>query len=133
VKTIYAVELNPDAHHYCLINVRRNKVLNKVIPILGDVQEVCPILRLNFDRVIMPLPKSAEQYLDIAIPRLQDGGILYFYHWASEDALYVEAEAAVSRAARRQRKTIRILERVRVLPYGPRKWKVRINAQIRST
>lgn len=127
---IVAVEINPDAHNYCVQNISLNRMSNRIKPILGDVREICPRLGEDFDRVLMPLPKGAADYLDMAIPRLNPGGILHFYHWAHERDLFSEAEELIKIAAEGMNRRVEILNRVRVLPYGPRIWKVRIDARI---
>ncbi len=130
VRKIYAIELNKEAHQYCIENIKLNKLENKIVPFLGDVREICPTLAENFHRVVMPLPKGAYQFLDLAIPRLRRGGILHFYHWASEEDLFTEAEKLVKEAAERFGREIKVLNRVRVLPYKPRTWKICIDAEI---
>jgi len=127
---IVAVEINPDAHNYCVQNIFLNKLFGRIQPVLGDVKEVCPTLGEKFDRVLMPLPKGAADYLDLAISCLKEGGILHFYHWAREGDLFSEAEVLIKAAAERMNRRAEILDRIRVLPYGPRIWKVRVDARI---
>jgi len=127
---VVAVEINPDAHNYCVENIALNRLEGRIRAILGDVREVCPRLGERFDRVLMPLPKGAASYLDVAIPCLRDGGVLHFYHWAHERDLFSEAEDLIRAAAEKMDRRAEILNRVRVLPYGPRIWKVRVDARI---
>ncbi|MFB0543917.1 MAG: class I SAM-dependent methyltransferase family protein [Candidatus Bathyarchaeia archaeon] len=127
---IVAVEINPVAHNYCVHNIALNRMSNRIKPILGDVREVCPRLGEDFDRVLMPLPKGATDYLDVAIPCLRSGGILHFYHWAHERDLFSKAEELIRATAEELNRGVEVLNRVRVLPYGPRMWKVRVDARI---
>mgnify|MGYP003876788623 CR=1 FL=1 len=127
---ITAVELNPDAHNYCVENIHLNRVEDKVHPILGDVRDVCPRLEGGFDRIVMPLPLGAYRFLDLAIPLLGEGGILHFYHWAREPSLFEEAERLVSEAADRFDREAEIIDRIKVSQYSPRVWKVRVDARI---
>ncbi len=127
---IMAVEINPVAHSYCIHNIFLNKLYGRVTPLLGDVREVCPRFGETFDRVLMPLPKDAADYLDTAIPCLRKEGILHFYHWAHEGNLFSEAEDLIRTATRRLGRHIEFLDRVRVLPYGPRTWKVRVDTRM---
>ena len=39
----------------------------------GDVRDVVPKLKKKFDRILMPLPKSAEEFLDIALSASKKG------------------------------------------------------------
>jgi len=128
-----AVELNPHAHNYCIENVHLNRVADRIEPLLGDVRVVCKRLDRRYDRILMPLPKGAYKFLDIAVPLLKDGGVLNFYHWAPADDLYGEAESLVSQAFVREGRGVEFVDHVRVSQYSPRYWKVRIDAKARPT
>ena len=127
---ITAIELNPDAHNYCIENIHLNRVEDRVHPILGDVRDVCPRLEAVFNRIVMPLPLGAYRFLDLAIPLLVEGGILHFYHWAREPEIFREAEQLVLEAAERFGRGAEITDRIRVSQYSPRVWKVRVDARI---
>ena len=127
-----AVELNPYAHNYCVENIHLNGVGDQVEAIRGDVREVCKDLGRTYDRVLMPLPKGAYRFLDVAIPLLRDGGVLHFYHWAPEDDLFTAAEALIIKGAENEGRTVDIINRVKVSQYSPRFWKVRLDAEIRA-
>jgi tRNA (guanine37-N1)-methyltransferase len=127
---VTAVELNTEAHNYCVENIHLNRVGDRVTAIRGDVREVCKDLGRDFDRVLMPLPKGAHRFLNVAIPVLKDGGVLNFYHWAPEDALFTEAEGLVSRAAEDYGRRAEFMYRGRISQYSPRIWKIRLDARI---
>jgi len=127
---VTAVELSPDAHNYCVENIHLNGVGDRVTAIRGDVREVLKGLGRDFDRVLMPLPKGAHRFLDVAIPVLRDGGVLLFYHWAQDDDPFTEAEDLVSRAAEYFGRRAEFIDRVRVSQYSPRVWKIRLDARI---
>lgn len=128
---VTGVEINPDAHRYGLINVKLNKVQDRVRLLLGDVREVCPTLTEQFDRVVMPLPKGAHEFLDLAVSMLRPGGILHFYHWASESDLFTEAMTLIRQAAERQGRDARLLSGIKVSLYSPRVCKARVDAEVR--
>jgi tRNA (guanine37-N1)-methyltransferase len=128
---VTGVEINPDAHHYGLINVKLNKVQDRVRLLLGDVRDVCPALAEQFDRVVMPLPKGAHEFLDLAVSMLRAGGTLHFYHWAPENDLFTEAMILIKQAAERQGRDSRFLGGVKVSLYSPRVCKVRVDAEVR--
>ncbi|MEM5794300.1 MAG: class I SAM-dependent methyltransferase family protein [Candidatus Aenigmatarchaeota archaeon] len=131
VNKIVAVEINPDAHKYAEENVKLNKAEKKVFPVLGDVKEVCPKYYGKFDRIVMPLPLGAESFLDIAIKCLKSqGGIVHFYNWGSEDDLYSRALSLIEKHARKLRKKVEILNKRKVLPYAPKKYKVCIDFKV---
>ncbi|MCX6814845.1 MAG: class I SAM-dependent methyltransferase family protein [Candidatus Aenigmarchaeota archaeon] len=122
---VYAIEINPDAFKYMKENIRINKVSDKVEPVLGDVKKVARNFYGKCDRVVMPLPKEGYKFLPYAFRCLKTkGGIIHFYHYAHEDDLYSEAEGLVKKAAKKAGRSIKILARRKVLPYGPRVFKV---------
>jgi len=125
-----AVELNPEAHRYSLENIRLNKVGDRVKALVGDVREVCPHLGEVFDRVLMPLPKGAFEFLDVAIPMVKPGGVLHFYHWAPRDDPFSDGERLLQSAAEKLGRGVEILDRVRVSQYSPSSWKIRLDAKI---
>ncbi|UCD44801.1 MAG: class I SAM-dependent methyltransferase family protein [Candidatus Bathyarchaeota archaeon] len=128
-----AIELNPHAHNYCVENVHLNRVADRVEPILGDVRFVSRRLDRLYDRILMPLPKGAYKFLDVAVPLLKDGGVLNFYHWAPADDLYGEAERLVTKVFNSGGLGVEFVDHVRVSQYSPRYWKVRIDAKAHST
>lgn len=125
--TVTAIEINPEAHGYAVENVKLNKVADRVKPILGDVREVCPSLNTVFDRVLMPLPKGAHMFLDVAVSMVKPGGVLHFYHWAPEDDLYSEAQRIVVEAASETGRRAEFVGGVKVSLYSPRVYKVRVD------
>src|SRR3989338_5666957 len=68
---IYGIELNTLAHFYALNNVTLNNLDKKIVLYGGDVRTVLPSLKKTFDRIVMPLPKTSEEYLDVALPALK--------------------------------------------------------------
>jgi tRNA (guanine37-N1)-methyltransferase len=78
---IYSVDINPVAVKYMLENVLLNKVVDRVIPIEGDARTVVENkLRCTADRVLMPLPERAYEYLGSALSALkpQCGWVHYY-------------------------------------------------------
>jgi len=125
-----AVEFNPEGHRYCEENIRLNKVSDRVTAILGDVRDVCPTLGERFDRVLMPLPKGAYEYLDVAIPMVKPGGILHFYHWAPRDNSFSEGERLLLSHIDKQGRTADIIDHIKVSQYSPSSLKIRLDARI---
>jgi tRNA (guanine37-N1)-methyltransferase len=127
---IMAVELNPYAHNYCVENIHMNRVADRIEAIRGDVREVCSDLGRFYDRIVMPLPRGAYVFLDIAVPLLKDGGILHLYHWAPEEDLFSEAEELITEAVEAEEKKAEFVGRIKVSQYSPRTWKIRIDAKV---
>ena len=129
VKKIYGIEINPEAHEYAKENVRKNKVSHKFSLINDDVRDVCPKLE-KVDRVAMPFSVGAYQYLDSAFSCIKSGGIIHFYHIAPEDDLFREAENVMKSIADDFEKKIEIVDKVKVLPFGTRYWKICLDVKV---
>jgi tRNA (guanine37-N1)-methyltransferase len=77
---VYSIDINPDAIHLQKINVALNKVTGKVIVIEGDAKEIIrEKLRDTANRVLMPLPEKAYEYLEYAILALKKAGVIHYY------------------------------------------------------
>ncbi len=129
----YAVEINPVAYKYLVRNIERNKMVGKIIPVLGDVRDVVPRMFPGMaDRVLMPLPKGAYEFLDVAMMALKSsGGVVHFYHFAPEEDPFSEAEALVIEAAEKFGRKAEIIGKRIVRPYAPHVVQVVIDAFIR--
>jgi len=126
---VVCVEINKAAVAYAKENVRLNKLSN-IKNYCGDVRKICPRLG-KFDRIIMPLPLGAENFLDVAFACIKKNGVIHFYNWGEEDDLFANAVSAVKKAAKQAKKKIKILKKKKMLPYSPRKWKICLDVKIR--
>ena len=93
---VVMVEKNPVAAEFMKENVELNDVENIVDCFEGDVAEVLPELNQKFDRIIMPLPEKAAEFLDLAVENLAEGGIVHYYRFI-EDENWEEIESEVER------------------------------------
>jgi tRNA (guanine37-N1)-methyltransferase len=78
---VYSIDVNPIAFEYMQQNVKNNFVYDKVVPLLGDAKDIIESkLHGLADRVLMPLPEKALEYLPIALSALKrSGGFIHFY------------------------------------------------------
>lgn len=80
-KRIYSVDVNPSAVQCMEENVRMNMAYGRVMPMLGDAREIIKEkLQHVADRVLMPLPEKAFEYLPCALLALKEtGGWIHYY------------------------------------------------------
>lgn len=126
---VYAVEINSDAYEYMKTNIRLNRVDALVYPLKGDVRVVCKNMDGKFDRVVMPSPSNAHEFLDVAIKCLKKGGWIHFYTINREGEEDAGKELLAKAAEKLGRNAINAESR-KVLPYAPRMWKRCVEAQI---
>ncbi len=86
---VYSIDINEEAYKYTVENVKLNKVGDRVIPLLGNARDVIRANLINVaDRVLMPLPEYAKEYINDAILALKDHGIIhYFTHIHADNKL----------------------------------------------
>ncbi len=119
-KEIYGIEINPVAHEYAEENARLNKTKN-IRLFLGNVQKVIPNLDKKFDRILMPLPKGAEKFLDLALKVIKKQGTIHLYTFLEEENInkkYIEDHL------KKYIKTFKILDFVKCGAFGPRIFRV---------
>jgi tRNA (guanine37-N1)-methyltransferase len=80
---IFGIEMNPLAHEFAVDNLELNKVQNVIIN-RGDVRLILPKLRRKFDRIVMPLPKSSEEFLALSLTKIKSPGIINLYTFLNE-------------------------------------------------
>ncbi len=125
---IYCVEKNPVAHKFAIENVRMNKV-NNVFLILGDVKKVVPNLYIKFDRILMPLPKGASKYLDLAFCVSKRGTIIHFYDFLTEND-FADAKKKLIEVCKKNNADCRIIRLVKCGRYGPGIYRVCIDFKV---
>jgi len=78
---VFSIDVNPAAIKFMRENIRLNGVYERVIPLLDDAATIIESrLRHTADRVIMPLPEMALQYLPSALSALKkSGGWIHYY------------------------------------------------------
>jgi tRNA (guanine37-N1)-methyltransferase len=100
-KRVYSIDINPSVVQSLRENVRINRAFGKVVPLLGDAKEVIEkSLRHVADRVLMPLPKKAAEYLPYALLALKTtGGWIHYYdfdHAGKSDNPIVKVNSKVA-------------------------------------
>src|SRR3989338_1495903 len=138
-KEIYAIELNPVAHKYAIENQKLNKSNNTII-IHGDAKkELGEIIaknkktnsknQLKFDRILMPLPKGAEEFLDVALKVTRKNSIIHFYDFQKENEFELSAEK-IKKACKTAKKKCKILSIVKCGQNAPRTYRICVDFRV---
>jgi len=125
---VYAIELNPYAYEYMLKNVKLNKT--NVNCILGDVKTETPNLVKKvgkFDRIIMPLPKDAGNFLDTALKAIKKGGIIHYYGFDSDPKNLSEN---IKKICKNLNYEIEVLNSVKCGTYAPRVYRICVDFKV---
>jgi tRNA (guanine37-N1)-methyltransferase len=135
-KHIWGVELNKEGYKYGLENVKLNKIKNVTL-LQGDVRKKVPELvvkrggntrrkeeKAKFDRVLMPLPKTGEEFLDIALQAVRKKGIIHFYDFLPEIDIPEVAIEKIKKACSIKKRKYKILKYTRCGSNAPRTFRI---------
>jgi tRNA (guanine37-N1)-methyltransferase len=126
-RKVVSVELGKIPSKYAEMNVKANKVNVDVIQ--GDVKRVLPRLKEKFDRVIMARPNLKDDFLGVALPRVKNNGLLYYYGFYDEDKIG-ELTSLLVKEARKAKRKIKILKIKKAGDIGVRKYRYRADLKI---
>lgn len=123
---VIANELNPTGFKYLKENIRLNKTFN-VTAVPGDARKLLNQYRGMADRVLMPLPMSSDEFLDVAFGLCKPGGIVHFY-WFTDSI--ETAENTIKKYSKKAGRTVKILSSRQVRPYSPNIIEVAVDFQV---
>ncbi len=125
---VVGIELNPVGHDYGVENVKLNR-LDNVTLINADARHAAELTKTKFNRILMPLPKSAEDFLDSALAAAKKGTIIHFYDF-KEIGKFDEAKDTIRSACKRNKKRCRILRTIRCGQHAPRTYRICVDFKI---
>ncbi len=120
---IDCIEINPYAVAYANKNVK----LNKMRGIKNYCADVRHIKLDKFDRIIMPLPETALQFVDAAFNFAKGGATVHLYTFAND---FESAVQEIEDECMMYNIKFKVIGKQKVLPYGPGIWKLRIDIRV---
>lgn len=85
---VYNIDSNLDAYILSIMNSRINRLKDRIFSIHGDSQHILSSnsFKNRIDRVLLPLPERAHEFVDISINCLRpSGGHLHFFSHIKSD------------------------------------------------
>jgi tRNA (guanine37-N1)-methyltransferase len=128
-ESITGIEKNPIAHEYAKENLKINNTPNIKL-YLGDVRKVIPELDKKFDRIIMPLPKTGEDFLDLALDVSKKNTVIHFYDFEHEDEFF-KGQEKVEKACHENNKDCEILNIDKCGQYSPGKYRICVDFRVK--
>ena len=113
---VVAVEKNPKACEYMKKNIDGNNQEGEIEAFCGDVRDID--YEGKFDRIAMPLPGSANEFLDLAMELTEDEGIIHYYRFL-EEGNWKELEEEVREIAEEKGLKYEVLEKAVCGERGP--------------
>jgi tRNA (guanine37-N1)-methyltransferase len=127
-KEIIGVEINPKGHEFGLENIKKNKIKNVKL-YCGDVRTIVPQLQKQFDRIVMPLPKTAEEFLDITLPVAKKGATIHMYAFYHEDE-FSKATDEIKKYCEAQNRKFEILSINKAGQHAPRTYRICVDFKL---
>ena len=125
---IFCVEINKDAVKYAEENKKINKVSEKIFNIICDVNYLK--LKEKFDRILVTLPISDENYFKKALEFAKKGTIIHYYNWGEESDPFKKALKDVEEACKEFGYNFEILDKQIVSEYAPKIYKIRMDVKV---
>lgn len=122
---IICIDWNLDAIKYAEKNVKLNKLSN-IKNYCWDIRDARGLGK--FDRILMPLPEGAYEYLDTAFACSKKGTVIHLYGIANQD--FKDLIKKVKDIMKTYNIKYRIVGKEKILPYSPRRWKVRLDVKV---
>jgi tRNA (guanine37-N1)-methyltransferase len=84
---VYSIDSNAAASELDKINAKLNKVQDRITTICGDASGVIKEkLAGQADRVLMPLPERAKEFVDPAVLALKEKGVVHYFAHVKADS-----------------------------------------------
>ncbi|MDD5087036.1 MAG: hypothetical protein PHV16_04760 [Candidatus Nanoarchaeia archaeon] len=85
--------------------------------------------RKKFDRIVMPLPKSAEDFLELTLKSIKNKGTIHFYDFLNENEFY-KAKEKITKACKKAKKKCKILRIVKCGQHAPYVFRICVDFKV---
>ncbi len=128
-KKVFSNEINKQANRYAELNIRLNRVKDKIELISGDAKKLPEKLKQKFDVIVMPRPQLKETFLKQAFQLSKRNTRIYYYDFCRDKEIDSVTEK-IKEEARKYRKKIKILNVKKAGEIAPYKIRLRIDFKV---
>ena len=128
-KKVYSNEINREANKYAELNIKLNKLKDKVELVNGDAKKLPLKLNKKFDVIVMPRPQLKDSFLKEAFSLSKEGTRIYYYDFCKKDEIDSFVEK-IKKEASQAKKKIKITNVKRAGELSPSKIRLRVDFQI---
>ncbi|MEK6826932.1 MAG: methyltransferase domain-containing protein [Nanoarchaeota archaeon] len=128
-KKVYSNEINREANKYAELNIKLNKLKDKIELVNGDAKKLPEKLKQRFDVIVMPRPQLKDSFLKQAFSLSKKGTRIYYYDFCKENEIDSIVEM-IKKEASNAKKKINILKVKRAGELSPSKIRLRVDFQI---
>jgi tRNA (guanine37-N1)-methyltransferase len=132
---VYSIDSNAVAAELCEANAKLNKVQDRVISVHGDASKVIKDeLAGQANRVLMPLPERAKEFVNSAVLALKKKGIVHYFVHIRADSKKRSQELGSQDAHNAFVKYNHIVQQVRaVRGVGPRMYQIVADVSVKTS
>ena len=132
---VYSIDSNAVAAELCEANAKLNKVQDRVVSIHGDAAKVIKDqLAGQADRVLMPLPERAKEFVDSAVLALKKKGVVHYFIHIRADNKKTSKNLGLQDAHKAFVKYNHIVQQVRVVRgVGPRIYQIVADISVKTS
>jgi tRNA (guanine37-N1)-methyltransferase len=128
-RKVYSNEINREANKYAEINIKLNKLKDKIELINGDAKKIPEKTRQKFDVIVMPRPQLKETFLKEAFSLSKKGTRIYYYCFCKIEDINLMVEKIKSEAEKSKKK-IKIMNVKKAGEIAPYKTRLRVDFKI---
>jgi tRNA (guanine37-N1)-methyltransferase len=132
---VYSIDSNAVAAELCEVNARLNKVQDRVVSIYGDAAKMIEEkLAGQADRVLMPLPERAKEFVDSAVLALNKKGVVHYFIHIKADSKKASQELGLQDVHNTFAKYNHDVQKVRVVrEVGPRIYQIVADISVKTS
>jgi tRNA (guanine37-N1)-methyltransferase len=128
-KMIFSNEINRKANEYAELNIKLNKVKDRVELLNGDIKRVAKNIKQKFNVIVMPRPQLKETFLNEAFSLSKKGTRIYYYDFCKIEEINFVVEK-IKKEAGKAKKKIKILNVKRAGEIAPYKTRLRVDFRV---
>jgi len=84
----------------------------------------------EFDRILMPLPMGAEDFLPVALQSIKKGGTIHFYDFLHQSEIPNKSIRKIERACKKAKRKCKIIRTVKCGQYSPKRFRVCVDFNV---
>jgi tRNA (guanine37-N1)-methyltransferase len=128
-KRVFSNEINREANKYTELNIKLNKVKDRIELISGDIKRVAQKLKQKFDVIVMPRPQLKDTFLKEAFTLSKRGTRIYYYDFCKIDEISSIVEK-IKKEAKKAGKKIKIINTKKTGELAPYKIRLRVDFKV---
>jgi len=128
-RKIFSNEINRKANEYAELNIKLNKVKDRIELISGDANKIHEKLKQKMDVIVMPRPQLKDSFLKEAFLLSKKGTRIYYYDFCEIEKIDSIVEK-IKEEARISGKKIKILQTKKAGEIAPYKIRLRVDFKI---